>query len=68
LESEEKKIGRCFGGIKNENLILIILLFILILFLFVSLSTSMRAVRSGQDQVIQNHKMGKYNWKVKKKK
>jgi hypothetical protein len=35
----------------------------------------MRAVRSGQvrsgqvrsGQVIQNHKMGKYNWKVKKK-
>jgi hypothetical protein len=49
LESEEKKIGCCFGGIKNENLILIILLFILILFFcFLEYVNEGGQVRSGQ--------------------
>jgi hypothetical protein len=52
----------------EESKMKTLLLFILILFLFVSLSTSMRASQVRSGQVIQNHKMGKYNWKVKKKK
>jgi hypothetical protein len=64
LESEEKKIGRCFGGIKNENSFIIY--FDPFFICFLEYVNEGGQVRSGQ--VIQNHKMGKYNWKVKKKK